>query len=872
MIRRRLFFVPIVALAVTPLAAYAAGSRSTTARSATVRLTRDVIPGISRLHAARQVSGARQLHVGISLSHPDRAGEAALARAQADPKSPQYRRFLTPAEFDARFGVAPARMTDVLRWATSTGLRVASVAGAHDYALLTGTAAQAERLFDVRINEYEQAGTRYYANAQAPAVPAALGIAGVTGLDDVHRASVHPHLTPAAAPTPSQGQCLPAGCTGPLDISDLWSAYNMPTTNRGSGASIAVFGEGSLDPVVVDLRAFEKAYKLPRVNVRAVPIADDFTDTGGLGEFDLDTQASTGVAPDVRELVLYWGNTLAYADIDAAFTAWVDDPNGPLQGNASFGGCEPTLRALDPVLGRPDIPVGTQSVSSFDTEIGIFSKAVLEGRTLFASTGDQGSSCYWGIPNAFENTVVPLLNTPAALPGVVGVGGTVLYTTGGDHPQRVLERALDASGGGVSVFIPASPAQQSIGSAVVVPPIPKCLVDHDANPYVPPPQCRSLPDVVADSGDISVVAGGSGLAIYSGGAPTDAAGTSLSSPLMTGMWARVQAASKNATGLGFAANTFYGDATSAHGADDFYDVIVGGNGLYYAQPRTPLNPTGYDYAGGLGVPNVSHFMESTTGRVTPTRPIVPIPLPDPITVVCHGGLITDRAGDAVQVLGVAALPAPAPSDPHVDIVSADTTFEQAPDTLVFTIKVTDLGAVPPEGEYFRYDFSYADKGYEMVMSRTLAGQENYSVRDTSSLQAPTILDGLAGSFDDATSTITGRLPLDKFNAAAKPKAPMKAGSQIGSLSVLGQQYTTGVITDTEDDASTGCPFTLLGKIVSTGPPVPVTVLAAGATKGARRLPATGFASDRVRDAGLAVIAAALAVGLLRRPRRRRGSV
>ena len=50
--------------------------------------------------------------------------------------------------------------------------------------------------------------------------------------------------------------------------------------------------------------------------------------------------------------------------------------------------------------------------------------------------------------------------------------------------------------------------------------------------------------------------------------------------------------------------------------------------------------------------------------------------------------------------------------------------------LVFSIKVNDLAAPPPEGEYFRYGFSYENVGYELILSRSLDGQESFYLQSS----------------------------------------------------------------------------------------------------------------------------------------------
>jgi pseudomonalisin/xanthomonalisin len=76
-------------------------------------------------------------------------------------------------------------------------------------------------------------------------------------------------------------------------------------------------------------------------------------------------------------------------------------------------------------------------------------------------------------------------------------------------------------------------------------------------------------------------------------------GTSLSSPLSLGAFARFQSAHSNK--VGFAGPAFYNGATaipSPASPAGFHDIIVGANGLYTDLP-------GYDLVTGLGTFDVS---------------------------------------------------------------------------------------------------------------------------------------------------------------------------------------------------------------------------------------------------------------------------
>ena len=112
-----------------------------------------------------------------------------------------------------------------------------------------------------------------------------------------------------------------------------------------------------------------------------------------------------------------------------------------------------------------------------------------------------------------------------------------------------------------------------------------------------------------ESGDIAT----SSYDIYSdelGGASSEG-GTSLSSPLMVGMWTRIQAASRR--GTGFADPDIYRIAeNSTDYARDFNDYEAGTNGFYQALP-------GWDYVSGWGTPVLTPFMTDVDGSTTPVR-------------------------------------------------------------------------------------------------------------------------------------------------------------------------------------------------------------------------------------------------------------
>jgi subtilase family serine protease len=585
-VKRRLLLVVMAAAALTswlaaPIAI--AGPRPTGVRP----LVQNVLAGIGQLRSQAAPANA-PMHIAVALQRPDPAAELAFYRSAYNPKSSGYHHFVTPDQFNNRFGVDRATFDRTVAWLRSSGLAVDTSTGSHDYITASGTVNQVQRRFSTTIRTYRAGATTFLANASPPRVPADLPVLSVLGLNTFQRLST-PARTNAGLPN--------IFLTTPQS---LWSVYDQPGAVTGAGQRVAVFGNGDTTGTISDLRQFGKKFKLPQVPVTVRNVGKGpFNDTSGQPEWDIDTQASTGMAPNVAELKLYFSATLVDADVAALFTTWANDPNGPAQADASFGECErtpldPLFLALAPIdisqnpsanvgllLGNNLEPVGDQ----------ILRQATMEGRTLFSSTGDTGGSCPvvalgpLGAGNGVLNQVVPLLGYPAASPYVVGVGGTVLYTTGTNPDHRFLEYGWPFGGGGSSPFIPAPAYQQGVAGLST-----PCLVNLRQ-------LCRGLPDVAAQSGDVL----SNGYSIVTQGKDSVGGGTSLSSPLWAGMWARVNSTAPGGS-YGFANETLYRlGKNSATRARDFYDIVLGTNVQHLALP-------GWDYVTGWGSPDLANLI------------------------------------------------------------------------------------------------------------------------------------------------------------------------------------------------------------------------------------------------------------------------
>jgi subtilase family serine protease len=585
--------------------------------------------------------------VAVLLAGRDKAGLDALVRAQANPASPQFRRFLTPAAYAARFGTDPAITRQLTGWLTDGGLQVDLVNAAGTFVHAHGTLDQISRRFNVKLARFTGMGQDFYAPTNAASVPAGLGVLAVTGLET--RTIGHRHAGTNAS--------VPIGAI--TTAQDLWSIYDQPASDTGQGQALAVLADGVDTGVLADLRQFEAEYNLPQMPFEIRHAGPTGTDNGRT-EWNIDTQASSGMAPDARKLTMYFGTSLATDDMAAALQMWVDDPQGALQISGSYGGCE----VFDWFDG---------GMLTYDA---VLEQAVAQGRTAFFSTGDTGSGCAigTGLLNGVLISPIAMQEYPASSPFAVAVGGTVVSTDGQTPPHRDLEYAWTHGGGGTSYFEPRPAYQDGVAAINGT-----CLSDPETNiglgVLVP---CRGVPDVAAQSADIT-----SGYQIVSNGQDSFGAGTSLSAPLVQGMWARVNAAAPlaadgTAAGLGFANNVFYalGKNAASYSAA-FYDVTVGANGAYRAT-------AGWDYTTGWGVPDVTQMALLAAGGTTPTDPtaahlptfgsnVVPLP-PCP-----NAGALTDPTGDATDFTGTQ------PSGANTDLTAMHFAWNGSALTAVIAI-------------------------------------------------------------------------------------------------------------------------------------------------------------------------------------------
>ncbi len=501
------------------------------------------------------VDPSTAMHVTVALQMQNAQALQNLVQQQATPNSPNFGKYITLAQFNASYAPSIDSVKAVHSYLAHYGLTNIAIERNRLFVTANGTAGQIEAAFNTSLSRFLQKGKQVFVNTTPAQVPQALGgvVLSVLGLNNVVS------TTPITQCDVKSPQCL----RFTYNPQTYWRAYDTTHTSWGSNTSIAIMAEGDVSPVIPDLRTFEAAMSLPQAKVTVVQVGLASTDTAGVDEWDLDTQYTTGMAGKVKNLYIYDTTSLTDQDTTLEFNRWATD-NLAQVGNASFGICE-FFPYLDGTMVADDQ---------------IFLEAAAQGQTMFSSTGDTGSFCSVGTPNGLP-AGAPFVGYPATSPYVIGVGGTTLLTNAnGTYNGEV---AWYAGGGGFSQF-EYSPYWQ----ASVVP-------TNDGLPAT----FRAIPDFSMDADP------NTGAIVYVGGQVTYIGGTSLSSPLAAGAWARLQTSYGNT--LGFAAPRLYagypavGTLGNPSGLtekeDGFNDVLTGANGLYTSLP-------GYDFTTGMGTLDV----------------------------------------------------------------------------------------------------------------------------------------------------------------------------------------------------------------------------------------------------------------------------
>jgi hypothetical protein len=703
-----------------PASAAAAGHATPSlTRLAAVKLPRGAVRVGSPAGSAR-VSGA------VALRLRNASGLTAAATAVSNPKSPDYKHYVTPAQFRAAYAPSAATIAAVESMLRAGHLSVGSVTADGTLVHFSGTAAQADAAFRAGLARYRLAnGTTGTEMTGAPAFPTAIAaqVLGVVGLNTLVKPTSGierwqkkgaGHELPVTrtslgapipgAPTPCKAATRNAQEENGLTYDALAHAYGLDGLFRagdlGAGQHIALF---ELAPYASkDLATFDTCYfgasraaqMLSRVHTVNV---DGGAGTGfGLGsdEAELDIEDVAAFAPkadiDVYTGPLTESGAMGYLDTVSAIVN--ADQDQFVSSSWSLGSCEQQTIALAPGV--------------VDTENQLFEQAALQGQSVFASSGDSGSDeCAF---NGSTTPVAPFVSAsdPASQPFVTGVGGTAVTNDANRPSEQVWNDGnFGGSGGGGTSALWSAPSWQAGAIDNVAPSVfaaafgsgshfgdgldQPCPQADASDPAV----CRAVPDVTAEADEYT---GAIGVFIRPFGGWGDFGGTSSSSPLWAAMMADVQASADCASSgaLGFLSPKLYAiGANPTEDAASFNDVTVGNNDMYAITGNSLFAATkGYDLASGLGSPRLTspngkpalaaYLCEQTTGDAPQVSSLSPAvePLNPTGTLTIDGSGFTGATAVSIGTYQVPASDLDVVSDSEIQVTAPPAASQTGGDT------------------------------------------------------------------------------------------------------------------------------------------------------------------------------------------------
>jgi subtilase family serine protease len=577
----------------------------------------------------------------FKLASTQQAALEKLLAEQQDPDSPNYRKWLTPEQYAARFGMSDADLSKVASWLNSQGLTVNGFSRSRTRVFFSGRAAQVESVFRTELHQYQVNDETRFANAIEVSVPAALSgmMLGIRGLDNFRPRPRARMVKPNFTSHVSGNHFVAPG--------DFATIYNLAALYSagfdGTGQKIAVAGQTEIHPADID--AFRSAAGLPAKNLQLVAVDGTGFSPGDEVEADLDVEWSGGVARNATILYVYTGSNSNLNVFDALEFA-IENKLAPVI-STSYGNCEANLGSFALIL-RQDV----QRANSF-------------GQTVTAASGDSGAAdC--DLASSTSATHGFAVDAPASVPEVTGIGGSeftgdpaaVVPSGGTDAPattywggtsnatdnlssaiKYIPEMAwndttasiaagngLSATGGGASTVFTKAQAPWQTG-----------LTPADGHRDVPDVSLTASPlhdgSLICSQAAVTLT-GSTATSCSSGfrdsaGLLSPVGGTSVGAPAFAGIVAILNQAAPSQTatatgGLGNINPTLYALAVSTPSA--FHDIKIGDNKVPCTTGSTGCpsgaNPmiglvagTGYDMVTGLGSIDANLLVTSWPGFV-----------------------------------------------------------------------------------------------------------------------------------------------------------------------------------------------------------------------------------------------------------------
>ena len=495
---------------------------------------------------------------------------------------------MSQKDLEERFGADSEDLAQVESFANEHSLKIDRVEQNLRTVRLSGSIADINAAFGIDLSYFKHASGTCLGHLKEISLPANLKdiVQGVRGLD------TYPIGQRQAAP---KGSCREKAGEQPPNLMlytppEVADLYSFPKGLDGTGQTIGLMVLGGGYDLDV-LKSYFDYLNLPMPEI--VDVSAGGQNNYQPGELDtqevmLDIEMAGSIAPGAK-IVVYFGTTYGYVETLAAAVS--DDVNKPDVLSLSFS--------------SPEVIFTAQELALYNQYV---IEALAKGITIFASSGDTGSSVSAFRPELGFINNLAITNFPPSNWGVLGCGGTYLCAKGDHILSEVvwnflgwLFKAVSAartppvnwgsSGGGESIVTdrPFYQAKAEIDSATNDRTVfqPK-LVQESLGSAVPiPPKGRGVPDVSGNAVGYKV--------LFAGRAPEDlvfSGGTSAVSPLWAALIARIN------QGLGRRVGFLHPILYERLRPGAIRPIENGCNGAYQARPGMS-----WDACTGLGVPD-----------------------------------------------------------------------------------------------------------------------------------------------------------------------------------------------------------------------------------------------------------------------------
>jgi subtilase family serine protease len=400
-------------------------------------------------------------HMLLQLQRPPEQEMAVrqLIDSQHDPKSPNFHRWLTAAQYGASFGPAQEDIAAVTGWLQSHGFQVNLVYPSGMLIDFSGTAGQVGAAFHTAIHHLNVNGERHIANMSDPQIPAALApaVAGVVSMHDFEPRTMskrHTDFTFTSGGNTNQA----------VTPADLATIYNLNPLfaggTAGQGQTIAVVEDSNLYSNA-DWTSFRTTFGLSQyttgslTTVHPAPASgannclNPGVANGDDGEATLDAEWASAAAPGAAIVVATCANTrTTFGGLLAIQNLLNASAGPPAIISLSYGECE----AMN----------GASANAAYNA---VFQQAVAEGVSVFVAAGDEGAaSCDAGATGATHGIGVSGF---ASTPYNVAVGGTDFGDTAAGTAGAYWNATNSATYGSAMSYVPEIPWNDSCAGSLL---------------------------------------------------------------------------------------------------------------------------------------------------------------------------------------------------------------------------------------------------------------------------------------------------------------------------------------------------------------------------------------------------------------------